>query len=65
MLSRFPLLDLLVLVLSIAYMLFKPYGAFEQRRMLADGASTVAQVTRITETVFGTFVDYSFIPRSC
>lgn len=60
MLSRFPVLDLLVMGLSVALLLFKPYGAFEQRRMLKEGVGVVAQVTRITETVFGTFVDYSF-----
>lgn len=64
MLSRFPVLDFLVMGLSVALLLFKPYGAFDQRRMLKEGVGTVAQVTSITETVFGTFVDYSFVSKN-
>ena len=64
-LSRFPVLDLLVIGLSVALMLFKPYGALEQRQMLKYGVGTIAQVTKITETVFGTFVDYSFTSQDC
>ena len=59
-LFRFPLLDLLILILSISYSLFKPFGAFEQRRMIIDGVQTEAEVTRITETFFGTFVDFTY-----
>lgn len=63
-LFRFPVLDLVVMCLSVTYLLFKPYGGLEQRQMLAEGRTAIAQVTRLTETIFGTFVDYTFISES-
>lgn len=62
-LARFPALDLLVMCLSVVYVLVRPCGAFEQRQMLEHGVRAEAQVTNVRETVFGTFVDYSFISQ--